>query len=371
MIVDLPTGRLRLAVARDDWPLDALADFAARDNPRRGFLIVSKLLGRHIGAVPSVMRRATVDLAAMLPADLPGPVLVFGMAETAICLGQMIHEDYRRATGRDDVWYLHSTRQQIDAPLLCRFEEPHSHASAHLVYQPTAFDIAAVKTLVMVDDEISTGTTLANLAGALAVHLPLLERIVAASLIDWSGADPAFIKAMPAPAARVSLLAGSLDWQANPDFTPPTDDSSFASAAASLGRLENPVNFGRLGLVAPAIPPLYPFDTPSMPGSSIRMIGTGEFTYPAFQMAEAIEKDGFNVTMHSTTRSPALIGHAMISRLGFSDNYGTGVPNYLYNVAPDRDAATFIAYETPPGSIDPALAEALDARLIGFSKDLL
>ena len=32
--------------------------------------------------------------------------------------------------------FVHSTRQQGDHPLLCRFDEPHSHAASHLIYRP-------------------------------------------------------------------------------------------------------------------------------------------------------------------------------------------------------------------------------------------
>ncbi len=364
MIVDLPTGRLQLQVNHAAWPLDALCDFAARDNPRRGFLIVSRLLGRHIGAQPSTMRAATRDLAGMIPADLPGPVLVFGMAETAICLGQMVHEDFCASTGRDDVWFLHSTRQQIDAPLLCRFEEPHSHASAHLVYRPE-FDLAKVQSLVMVDDEISTGTTLSNLAGAIAQQLPAQQQIIAASLIDWSGEDAAFLKAMPRPARSVSLLGGSMTWQANSTFTPPTDDVQFERAARSLGQLQATRNFGRRGLQAPLPLAVDAFSLPDLPPASrIRVVGTGEFSWPAFKLGEALEAAGHDVTIHTTTRSPALLGHAMQHRLCFADNYGTGVANYVYNLAPEGGAITLITHETPPGSVDPALVAALSAHLL-------
>lgn len=62
--------------------------------------------------------------------------MVIGLAETAICLEQTLHEELRSYSERDDVCFIHTTRREIDADLLCRFEEPHSHASAHLQYRP-------------------------------------------------------------------------------------------------------------------------------------------------------------------------------------------------------------------------------------------
>jgi len=160
------------------WPLDTLCTFAARRNPKRGFLVVSKVLGRHWPAAPATMRAAVRDLAARVPADLPGPVVVVGLAETAVGLGQTLHAEL----GRGDALYLHSTRQLVDAPLLGRFEEPHSHASAHLLYEPVVAGFDAPRSLILVDDEVSTGTTLANLAAVLVARWPSIERIVAASL---------------------------------------------------------------------------------------------------------------------------------------------------------------------------------------------
>ncbi len=70
-----------------DVSLDDLFDIAERRNPKRAFLFVSKVLGRHIPVPPSVMRQAYRQLASQFPATLTGPVLFIGMAETAVGLG--------------------------------------------------------------------------------------------------------------------------------------------------------------------------------------------------------------------------------------------------------------------------------------------
>jgi len=358
--IPLPTGNLHLEVGRACWPLDSLCGFAVRRNPRRAFLIVSKVLGRHIPAAPSLMRRSVRDLAAQIPAGLPGPVLVVGLAETAVCLGQSLYEELARRHGFAG-HFIHSTRQLIDHPSLCRFEEPHSHASAHLIYRPVGVDLSAVRTLVLVDDEVSTGTTLANLAVALVEHLPACERIVAAALTDWSGGG-AWLERMPRPAACVSLLAGRLRWQ--PGDTPsPADAAAFDQAAPALGRLDAHRNYGRLGwdgspLALPAFEP--------GPPRPLRIVATGEFTYPPFLFAEQLEAAGHDVVMQSTSRSPALPGGAIGNILTFGDNYATGLPNFLYNAAPADGRTSLICHETPPGSIDAALIAALKATCISF-----
>ena len=98
--VDLPTGRLDIKVFGTVMPLQEICGFAARQNPKRGFLFVSKVLGKHIPVRPSKVREVHTRLAAQIPADLPGPVVVIGMAETAICLGNGVFDEYVRLTGR-------------------------------------------------------------------------------------------------------------------------------------------------------------------------------------------------------------------------------------------------------------------------------
>jgi hypothetical protein len=361
--ITLPTGLLDIEVEEALWPLDALCDFAARENPRRGFLVVSRVLGRHIPAAPQVMRRSVHDLAARIPADLPGPVMVIGLAETAVCLGQTIHEELRLATGRDDIYFIHSTRQQIDHPLLCRFEEPHSHASAHLVYRPDlpALGPKGPRSLVIVDDEVSTGTTLCNLATAFVEAWPAVEAIVVATLTNWSvGKD--WPTRMPRPTQIAALLSGRMEWTQGEVATA---NAAFDVAAASLGRLATHRNFGRLGLDAPiALPPITPL--PPVEGP-LRIVGTGEFTYLPFRLAEQLAQEGHGVVVQATSRSPARLAAAMKAKLCFADNYDTGVPNYLYNADPADLRSTWIAHETGTGTVDPALVRALDADLIGWN----
>jgi len=369
--VPLGAGVLGVHVARADWPLDTLCAFAARNNPRRAFLVVSKVLGRHIGVAPVTMRATFRDLAARIPADLPGPVLVIGLAETAICLGQGVHEEYRLRTGRDDVMFLHSTRQRIEHPVLCGFEEPHSHASSHLIYRPVdpAQRFAAPRSLVMVDDEISTGTTLANLAAAMVGMLPSIEAVVAATLTDWS-VEGDWMTRIGRPAQTVSLLSGTLRWTTTRATEPPAAPQ-FETMARALGSMAAHRNFGRLGRAdiadeCDALATALPLE----PSARLRVVGTSEFTYPPFRVAERVEAAGHDVVVQSTTRSPVHIDGPIARGLSFADNYGTAVTNYLYNADIGDGRETILCHETPRGSIDPALIAALGARTLYFGDDV-
>ncbi|SUJ10842.1 phosphoribosyltransferase domain-containing protein [Shewanella morhuae] len=93
----LSTGELTV-VSSHSTPLEQFFEIAERRNPKRAFLFVSKMLGRHIPIKPSVMRSSYQSIAAMLPIDLPGPVLFIGMAETAVGLAAGVYK-------RQDAWY--------------------------------------------------------------------------------------------------------------------------------------------------------------------------------------------------------------------------------------------------------------------------
>jgi hypothetical protein len=358
--IQLAAGRLILWTTERQWGLDELCDFASRRNPKRGFLIVSRVLGRHLPARPREMRRSAHDLARQLPADLPGPVLVVGLAETAVCLGQIVHAEYRTLSGRDDVVYLHSTRQRIEAEVLAEFREPHSHAAAHLLYRPRLPGFVPPRSLVLVDDEISTGTTLANLAAALTDVWPGVGTIVAACLTDWSGG--AWLASVSRPATSVSLLSGTLEWHGEPEAAVETAQQPTVDA---LGAMTFHSNRGRLGVRTSAmdLPHKLPLREQGQP---VRVIGTGEFGYAPFLLAERLEEEGVDVVVQSTSRSPAHLGGAMRHALVFADNYGSGVPNYLYNAPAGDGRANWLCCETPAGSVDEHLASTLNAKVLAW-----
>jgi NADH:ubiquinone oxidoreductase subunit B-like Fe-S oxidoreductase len=59
----LSCGRIEVSSEVTDYPLTDLFDIAERRNPKRAFLFVSKVLGRHIPVSPQVMRNVYTQLA--------------------------------------------------------------------------------------------------------------------------------------------------------------------------------------------------------------------------------------------------------------------------------------------------------------------
>lgn len=351
--LQLVTGRLDLAVHRAELPFGVLCGLAARRNPRRAFLFVSKVLGRHIPVRPSVMLDTHARLARLIPADLPGPVVVMGLAETAIALGQGVHAAWVRQTGRDDAIYLHSTRYRLDQPVAFTFEESHSHASRHIVYRPTDPEVLALfrgaRSLVIVDDEATTGATFVHLAEAFG---GAVERIVCVTLTNW--AQPF---EMPAPTEIVSLLDGSFTFAPDPQATPPTMPNVIGNNEPKDHLLRR--NRGRQGVReaidwAGTIPDL-------QADERILVLGSGEFTWLPVCFAAKLEAAGADVWCQSTTRSPVQVGHDIAVRVDIPDNYGDGIPNFLYNFRRGDYDRVILCHETPADLLPPALLDVLGA----------
>lgn len=361
----LEAGLLEVEVDRATMPAEAIFGFGERINPRRAYLFVSCLLGRHIPVSPGLMRTAFTDLAAQIDPALPGPVLMTGMAETAVGLGAGVHDAYCAITGREDVLYLATTRHRL-GPLFARFEEGHSHASHHLVHLPhSARDLTLLKSarsLVMVDDEASSGATFRNLHAALtAGGLPHLQTVVTAVLTDWSGGK--VDERHPGGGwVRHALLSGRFRWRADPGAPSrrlPDPDLPREHGVppwhrpgdARLGRST------RLMLEPDAL--LEPFQS-----GPVHVLGMGEHVWEPFLFAEALEEAGLAVTFSSTTRSPILPGHAIRSALRFADHEGIGIGNYLYNCLPDPDVRVVLCCDTSLAAIDPRLVQTFRADIM-------
>ncbi|CRY84024.1 MULTISPECIES: phosphoribosyltransferase domain-containing protein [Yersiniaceae] len=357
---ELSGGTLTVTPTGGTFSLESLFDIAERRNPKRAFLFVSKVLGRHIPISPAIMRSAYRQLAQQIPADLPQPVLFIGMAETAVGLGAGVFDEASKVF--DDVVYLTSTRHPVDGELMCEFKEDHSHATDHLLYHPAdpalRAHVSNARTLVLIDDEATTGKTFINLLEALRTEagLTAVERVVTVTLTDWSG--NAITEQCPLPVTPVSLVQGDWHWERKPDAPVPVMPNVNVTATGSVA-ITGKQSWGRLGM-ATAARDLGTKITASA-GEKILVLGSGEFVWEPLLLAERLELQGAEVRFSCTTRSPISTGFAIESAIAFTDNYGLGIPNFVYNVAHQQFDRILLCIETPAESVDPALLAALNA----------
>ncbi len=423
--ITLPRGNLELTYqtninnnANNDnannnsYQLEDLLDFAQRINPKRAFLFVSKVLGRHIPVAPSTMRRAFTDLADLVPDSLPEPILVIGMAETAVGLSAGVHQALQ--TRYPNALLLNSTRhtqhsEHNDEQLFTTFNEDHSHASQHLIYQSTDKDtqqrLLASKTLIMVDDEASTGNTCVNVVTALrAAGLSQLEQVHLTTLVDWSlnqhQADAQISDTIAARLPSIEfqrhhLLSGAWQWTDAPNpepITMPSVDTTEAGTQA-LGHTGNWGRFPTLDSISgfanylaqfqQAFVSFSPqasakateqisFDKAELP-QRILVLGSNEFVWLPFLLAEWLgaetkinnDKATSTVKFSALTRSPIALGGAITTMLSFNDNYGLGMTNFVYNIEPKDWDLIILCVETATDSVDQMWQDLDNVLVVG------
>lgn len=356
--IDLSRGRISVTVNQHhpEWQLDDLLSFAERINPKRAFLFVSKVLGKHIPVTPSVMRKSYQDLASIIPKNLPYPISVIGMAETAVGLGAGVYRELKKEFGQNAI-FLTTTRHPVETlPTLGLFLEEHSHAQDQFIlssHDPVRHQhILDSKTLILVDDEISTGKTFRNLILSLKQSgLAQVERIILVTLVNWAE-EHLVTDDLGIPIEVVSLLHGHWQWQPNhKDIAIHMPDVS--STQQQSQKIIAPNDWGR----EPTFLDCTVWEKiKSIPSHQrVLVLGSGEFTWMPFLLAEQLEQQGVEVYFSSTTRSPIMQGHAIESICSFNDNYGLNINNYAYNVKHQQFDRVFLVIETAQDSVDPRM----------------
>ena len=365
--ITLNTGTLELSLQAgdSDYALDDLVGFAERRNPKRAFLFVSKVLGRHIPVAPSDMRAATDALAARLPA-LPEPVIFIGMAETALALGAGVQQAYSRQHPNSQSFYLCTTRHPLpEQAILAEFLEEHSHATRQVLHWPqhTAERdlLQQAASLVLVDDEASTGKTFANLLQALQQAGLSFQQLAVATLTDWSDGQAA--QQLGAHTLTATLLQGKWHWRSNGAPLPEMPAVDLQGHGDWQPQAVH--DWGRLGVQQHALPQVAESLTVTA-GERILVLGTGEFVWPPFLLAEYLEQQGVQVAFSATTRSPIALGHSIQRRYCLHDNYGQGIPNFLYNIDPQDYERILVCCEPPAALMDKQGLAELEPTYVDF-----
>ncbi|WP_006788575.1 phosphoribosyltransferase domain-containing protein [Thiorhodospira sibirica] len=374
ILVDLPTGTLHLRLEHSDSTYTELMDFAARANPKRAFLFLSKVLGKHYPSRPSAMAGVHQRLAASVPHS-HAPVVFIGMAETATGLGQGVFEAWIRAHPGQAALYLQTTRYRIQGAKCLLFEESHSHAPRLFLHLPPRAEtmalLQAARQVVLMDDELSTGNTFINLVERLRAVMPVLTQVHLATIADFTGRECRAVLAerMGCACSIGALLRGAWRFAYRPsDSLASFCVPSAAQCAVGAEVWLDDTGYGRLGRDACVSLPRALVER--LAGESIEggtlVLGTGEFMHTAFVLGQALEACGVDVRVQSTTRSPILKWGAVRHILPVPDPYGEDIPNFIYNVHPGQYARVLICHETPPNAHLRQLAQRLQARLIHF-----
>lgn len=401
---------LNTGASATDLELSELVGLAVRRNPRRAHLLVSTVLGKHVPTDPRVVDGAGRLLGALVAQALEGltphdhdgghllgaamtgnedalaalerhlayarsrrrehDAVVLGYAETATGLGHCV-------AAMLDAPVLHSTRRPVAGVTgAAGFEEEHSHATSHLLLPADPHFLTGHGPLVLVDDEMSTGTTAANTIRALHTSHPRSHYVIAALIDLRSAQDRARMDELAAElGARVDVVALTAGTVAMPEGVL----AAGQELAASIDPLSPTLPEGAGGVVRHTPWPLgapeggrhgldgagqralhaAAADTaaalrPALAGATrVHVIGTEELMYAPLQVALVLQRmlEG-HVTYSTSTRSPVLVvddpGYAIASGITFAahddPDDGPG-PRYAYNV-PTCDAIVVVT-DTP------------------------
>ncbi|WP_405510524.1 phosphoribosyltransferase [Streptomyces cyaneofuscatus] len=404
----------RLGVALEgDGELQELLGLALRRNPKRAHLLVSNVLGKHVPQRPSVVYGAGYGLGervrALLGADDARRAVVLGYAETATGLGHAV------ADGLRDAPYLHSTRRPVAGVAQAGgFEEAHSHATSHLLLPEDPELLAGgaeAATLVLVDDEFSTGNTVLNTIRALHASHPR-ERYVIVALVDMrSAGDRDRLTAFAAEiGARVDLVTRSSGTVTLPEGVLERGQALVAAQEAEQA--------GRAGEAVEGVAPVtrvaldWPAEVPdggrhgftpahratleaALPGMAERIagaldsdvrrvlvLGFEELMYAPLRLGTALEavlgEGGAEVRYSTTTRSPVLAvddpGYAIRTRLVFPahDDPADGPGDrYAYNVAGAGFDAVVAVVDSTADTPELHAPDGLLARLAAHTGQVL
>lgn len=360
IIVELRSGRLQLETEASPIPLHRLLGFASRINSKRGFLLISKILGKHYPVKPRKMAWSYRALAKQIMNHLDSSqtALWVGMAETATGLGYGIYEAAYHL-GAQKSLYIQTTRYFLSDIERIEFVETHSHATDFCLYFPENPDnrttFLNAEQLILIDDEISTGLTFSRLVAAYRAVNPGLKSVIIASLVNFASAQHRSQVEIEAgiPVKWVYFIEGR--WQFEPIAA---EQNQFIDNTINVvGNGECKKNIlawpGRLGIDRPitvsekTIQAFLQFLPKQSDNRPILVLGTGECNPPAYLLGRYLEQLNLPVIVQATTRSPIFVGGDIETRIKFRDNYQDNIHNFLYNINPDNFRLTVFCHETP------------------------
>lgn len=316
-------GLISLNVLNTQKPVEELLTFACRQNPKRSFMLVSKVLGRYVPTKPNVMREVYNSLSQSLGEDKL--TYVVSLAEAATGLGAGVADSLAKVQ-QENVYFQHTTRHKLNRPLWFSLEESHSHAVDHMFYAPKIALLEGIiqsERLVIVDDEITTGRTIKLLITRLLKYLMNIEEIVIISLVNLVDKEQSLsIKDFNIPLRYVSLMEAQISMVEKENFKPELPENVDTGLCEALSSDE----LGRCAMLMP-----YSGHFPSITSSKeMTIIANGEHQYIPFLIAEKHEQAGCDVLYQSINRSPLLLGESIEKKISFSFD-GRAVEHYLYN----------------------------------------
>lgn len=356
--IELKSGHMQLKIIDSDENLNDLCGFGNRQNKKRNFLFISKVLGKHYPVSPKKMKEIHLSLAKKIQSNTN--TLFVGFAETAIGLSAGIYNEWSELN-QIKSYFVHTTRYQLEKEVLFKFEEEHSHATNHIVYNSNYLkeNKFKIEKLVLIDDEMTTGKTSINFLKQFIKLFPNVNEVDLVCLTNWMGeGNKNYFKDSfnNLKINFISLLDGEYVFTKNESFIipemPNVDSKQEYKDNIIIKKeydLRDGVNNNLLKKMKEHIRDLcfkWLKENKIKKNLKTVLLGTGEFSYEPYLMAQYLQEYGVDIVYQSTTRSPILIGNTIESKIEFKDNYEDDIPNYVYNIKHNQYEQVIVVYET-------------------------
>lgn len=317
-------------------------------NSRRPYLLVNRIQAKHVPTKPSKAWRMMELLGRQVGLSGDGTAVV-AFAETATAIGAIVADVID-----EDCFFIHSTRAQAPEGMgSVSFDEHHSHAVEHRLFANNLFEaLGAVKRVVFVDDEFTTGNTLNNAIESLKGLGGARDgvEIHAASIINRM--DDHTLDSFSANGVNLHQLIAGVDVGvedairgiAECGARPVRGDGGFTFGVIECrGIVPDPrmgVRVGDyrkscervFGLIEERVRDAIP------KRSRIAVIGTEECMFPSLIIGCLLERSegDYEVLCHSTTRSPICIsdheGYPIVNGFELRSVYDARRRTFLYNL---------------------------------------
>lgn len=383
------------------YTFDDLTGFANRENNKRSFLFASKVLGKYIPTSPTIIRGVVHELVGKTYQHLSnksGNILFVGFAETATNLSNSFFEEYLKygydnniIHDNQEFLFIHTTRYELKHEKLIEFREEHSHAPQHIVYWHEHMPTLNPETLMLIDDEFTTGNTCLNFIEQLldtvvgnnikTIHLICLTNWMSEENMQQFHRNQKLLD-LGIQVNFIYLFSGDCYFDVNA-IIPKFDTHKFVGNHKTKDDVIQTQHINpRLGIYYKNIDSIkkhvyldYKNDLDDVfrkyqfhqlkdkiiqkisnrsQCKKILVLGSNEFMYIPFLFAEFLHNHLTNnelrteILYQSTGHSPLLIGNDIKEKVCFKDNYDDGMNNYLYNCKPENYDEIILFSETHP-----------------------
>lgn len=301
------------------------------NNKKRNYLVVNRLQGKHIPVSPSEALRMFDALADIVKENYRGEkLLLIGFAETATAIGAEI-------AVKIGAYYIQTTRERVQDVNYLFFSETHSHATEQkLVREDIDKFVGEVDRIVFIEDEVTTGNTILNIVNILDERYGgTAKKCVVASILN--GMSKEHLKSYEKRGIPVHYLVkidnskfGEIaeSYHTDGKYIVADTKKSFEIMQFEFHgwmdsrRVVDANDYKKhcIGLWKDICEKI---DFKS--GSSVLVVGTEEFMYPALFVGSCIEKLGCSVRSHSTTRSPIEVCYGSGLNLDSIDKMSDGM----------------------------------------------